>query len=135
MPVHHGSASLWPAWLKAAKVGEFLYHVANGGARTAAEGGIFKAMGVRPGVPDLVFALPVAKNQEQASGGLYIEMKAPGRSSATTSDQDQWHRRLRAVGYEVMVADSIEEFRGAVQDYLYGAYPAFARWEGPDGAD
>lgn len=47
-----------------------LYHIPNGGKRTKAEAGIFKAMGVKSGVPDV--HLPVARGGYH---GLYIEMK------------------------------------------------------------
>ncbi len=34
------------------------FHPANGGGRTRTEAAIFKGLGVRPGVPDLVLLLP-----------------------------------------------------------------------------
>jgi hypothetical protein len=36
---------------------DWLFHVPNGGARSVVEGAIFKGLGVKPGVPDLV--LPI----------------------------------------------------------------------------
>jgi hypothetical protein len=34
--------------------GAFYFHCPNGGKRSKAEGGIFKALGVRAGMPDLI---------------------------------------------------------------------------------
>jgi hypothetical protein len=55
------TANLAPGWR--------FFHVPNGGKRTKAEAGIFKAMGVDPGVEDLVFV---------QRGGLvyFLELKA-----------------------------------------------------------
>lgn len=52
---------------------QLLHHIPNGGKRSAAEAAHFKALGVKPGVPDLF--LPVARGGYH---GLYIEMKAKG---------------------------------------------------------
>jgi len=46
-------------------------HIPNGGARTAAEGAIFKAFGVRPSAPDLLIV--------RAGQALFLKLKAPGR--------------------------------------------------------
>lgn len=47
------------------------WHTPNGGARTAAEAGIFKALGVKPGIPDIFILY---------CGTLHgLELKAPPR--------------------------------------------------------
>jgi hypothetical protein len=71
---------------------ELAFHVPNGGLRNKGVAGELKAMGVRPGVPDVL--LPIA-----ARGyiGLAIELKA---GTNTTSDlQDRWLGRLRDCGW------------------------------------
>ena len=57
-----------------------LFHIPNGGARSKAEGAIFKAMGVKSGVPDLFLPVPMELVRDDGysamSSGLFIEMKA-----------------------------------------------------------
>ena len=69
-----------------------LYHVPNGGYRTATEAARFRAEGVRPGVPDL--CLPVARH---GCHGLYIELKRR-RGGRASAEQMQWISNLRAEG-------------------------------------
>lgn len=65
-----------------------LYHPANGGLRSKAEAGRFKAGGVIPGVSDL--HLPA--NSVIGEPGLWIELKAPaGTVSVAQSD---WLQRM-----------------------------------------
>lgn len=56
------------------------FHVPNGGGRSKVEGAILKAMGVKPGVPDLVIIRP---NLPPA----FIELKA-GNGKATATQLD-----------------------------------------------
>ena len=86
-------------------LGELIFfHPPNGGARTKAEGGIFKSLGVRPGVPDLVLLFP---------GGrcAFIEIKAPkGRLSAA---QKAFKNTVEAMGFpfaECRAVDEVERF-------------------------
>jgi hypothetical protein len=70
------SVNLAPGWR--------FFHVPNGGKRSKAEAGIFKAMGVDPGVEDLVFV---------QRGGLvyFLELKSPtGRRSKAQIDFHRW---------------------------------------------
>lgn len=89
-----------------------MYHVPNGGKRSKAEAGIFRAMGVKPGVPDVM--LPVAR---QGYHGLYIEMKRTegGRVSA---EQRQWLDALAEQGYKTEVAYGWEQARKILEGYL-----------------
>lgn len=61
-------------WLKLVNVDAIWYHVPNGCWRSRAEAGILKAMGVMPGVYDLVF------NWRSDNGLMigYVEVKRPG---------------------------------------------------------
>lgn len=55
------------------------WHTPNGGARNPVEAGIFKTLGVKAGVPDLTFILPLGK-------AAFIELKA-GKGRLTDSQQ------------------------------------------------
>lgn len=81
------------------------WHVPNGGKRTKAEAGIFNAMGVRAGVPDLCFLL-------HGGRAAFIELKA-GKNSQTTSQKD-FEKEATENGAAYHVARSLED----VQDIL-----------------
>lgn len=104
-----------PAW----QALDLMFHIPNGGARSKAEGGIFKAMGVKAGVPDLF--LPVAGGCMNIDTypeyhGLFIEMKAEGgRLSAA---QRQWLDRLRGQEYACAVCHGAEEAEKVIEEYL-----------------
>ena len=85
------------------------FHVPNGGRRSKAEAGIFKSLGVRAGVPDLVVLFP---------GGrcAFIEIKAPqGRLSAA---QKAFRNTAEVMGFpfaECRGVDAVERFiRGLI---------------------
>lgn len=88
-----------------------LFHIPNGGKRSKTEAAIFKAMGVKAGVPDL--CLPVARG---GFAGLYIEMKY-GKNKPT-DNQKQWIADLKAEGYKVEVCYSGEEATRTLEAYL-----------------
>lgn len=67
-------------------------HVPNGGARTAAEGGILKALGVRPGIPDLLCFAP-----RGVYCGAALELKTG--SNTPTPEQWYWLRTLAELGW------------------------------------
>lgn len=53
------------------------FHVPNGGRRSKVEAGIFKGLGVRAGVPDLVLLFPGGRT-------AFIELKAEGGRLSTS---------------------------------------------------
>lgn len=74
-------------------------HVPNGGKRTATEAKIFRGLGVKAGVPDLlVFTPPPA----YWSVGLAIELKRE-QGGRVTEEQHRWHKALRSCGWLVLV--------------------------------
>jgi hypothetical protein len=79
--------------------GVYWFHPANGGARTAIEGAILKACGVRAGTPDLILV---------RDGKTYgLELKAPnGRLSES---QRVAHEQMKAAGAEVAVAVGVDQ--------------------------
>ena len=66
------------------------WHTPNGGKRTRAEAGKFKAMGVRAGFPDIA----ILWNGKL----LVIELKAPGRPTRISDAQHAMSDRLIAAG-------------------------------------
>jgi len=83
------------------------FHVPNGGARTAAEGRIFKSMGVRAGVPDLIFLWD--------GRAACIELKA-GRGRLSESQQ-RFRDDCDAHGIPWRLATSIDDVQHALADW------------------
>jgi hypothetical protein len=81
----------------------FWFHVPNGGQRSAVEGGILKAMGVRAGVPDLLFTW-LADGQTKC---LAIELKV-GTGKQTQSQREAM-QALAACGWSVHEARSLTD--------------------------
>ena len=91
-----------------------LFHVPNGGKRNAKEAARFKAMGVRPGVPDLLLILP--------RGGysfLAVELKA-GRNKQTERQVFYQAAIETASKGKYAVVRSLDEFIDTIEDYLRG---------------
>ncbi len=76
----------------------YLLHIPNGGARGIVEASRFKAMGVRPGVPDLFLPSPQFCD-ERWFAGLWIEMKKPKGGKKNNPDQLRWAAWLKSQGY------------------------------------
>lgn len=92
---------------------ELLYAIPNGGHRHISVAKKMKAEGVKRGVPDVCLPVP---NEALNSHGLYIEMKdVNGRLS---EHQQEWGRRLRQMGYWVVVCYSAEEAIALLEDYV-----------------
>lgn len=96
----------------AARPGVVWWHTPNGGNRSAAEGARFKQIGVKAGIPDLVFLW----------GGLYgMEWKVPnGRPAYTqlSAAQREMHPRLLAAGMVACATvDSLEDAKSAVRGW------------------
>ena len=109
------SLFLWALYRRAALPElDLLYHIPNGGSRSKAEAGRFKAEGVKAGVPDI--CLPVARG---GFHGLYIELKREhgGRKSAA---QRKWLHDLQEQGYRAVVCRGWREASEALEEYLGG---------------
>ena len=101
-------------------VGSFLFAIPNGGsrarttARFSSEAFRMKREGIRPGVPDLMLAVP-----KNGLAGLFIEMKRAVKSlSRVSEEQKQWHKRLSDIGYKVVVAYGADEAISSICEYL-----------------
>jgi hypothetical protein len=76
----------------------FWFHPANGGYRTSIEARVLKSLGVKAGVPDLIFI---------RDGKTYgLELKADG--GRLTPVQRMAHVLMRAAGAEVAVAVGLD---------------------------
>ena len=80
------------------------FHPPNGGARSPVEAAIFKGLGVKPGVPDLVIV----------HRGRFIAIELKSEDGRLTPAQKAMHERLRLAGAVVTTAKSLEE----LQDFL-----------------
>lgn len=97
----------------------YLYcHIPNGGFRNAAEGAKFKALGVRPGMPDLMFFTqrPRPGMQNTRYTGLTIELKV-GRNKKTPS-QDDVANMLIDQGWKVCTTNSLDEAIHMIDQYF-----------------
>lgn len=95
------------SWLRAVRPACIWFHVPNGGARTAAEGRIFKSMGVRAGVPDLLFLW--------SGRAACIELKAGhGRLSES---QRRFRDDCDACGIPWRLATSVDDVRRALAEW------------------
>lgn len=90
---------------------EWMFHCPNGGGRSKAEGGILKAMGVKPGVPD--FMLPFASIQYK---GLAIELKAS--NGKLTDEQRAWLKHSYENNWCVAVIRNLDDYLEVVRAYL-----------------
>jgi len=101
------------AWfgLQHAPLAPYLLAIPNGGTRAPREAANLKREGVRPGVPDLLFAYPSGQYH-----GLWMELKVP--PNKPTPEQRAYLERLAAVGFAVVVVTSFEQFQATISDYL-----------------
>ncbi len=88
-----------------------MHHIPNGGYRSKAEAGIFKALGVKSGVPDVF--LPAARGIYH---GLYIEFKAKGEKPS--KNQIEFSESLQTAGYFACVCDKLDEAIKIAEKYL-----------------
>lgn len=88
-----------------------LFHVPNGGYRTATTARNMKLEGVVAGVADLILLMPSGPYH-----GLCIEMKTPkGRQ---TPRQKQWEQAVSAMGYEYIIVRDIQHFITLIQHWI-----------------
>lgn len=91
----------------------FFFHTPNGGKRPKGEAGKLRAMGQKPGVPDLL--LP---RRRGIYTGLAVELKsATGRLS---DDQREWLSALEEEGYLTAVCRDLDAVQAVVSKYLGG---------------
>ena len=89
----------------------WLHHSPNGGKRDGFTGGQMKALGVKPGFPDLI--LPVGSG---LANGLVIEMKSD--TGTLSAEQKEWKAHFLAEGWQFRLARSAQEARSELCQYL-----------------
>lgn len=96
---------------------KWLFHIPNGGFRTKSGGAKLKAMGVKPGVSDIM--LPVRRGNWP---GLFIELKKPKldgkKDSVTQPEQKVWGDHFISQGYGFVVCYGWHEARKVLIQYL-----------------
>ena len=90
---------------------KLMHHIPNGGGRSKAEAGIFKAMGVKNGVPDVFLPAP-----RGIYHGLYIEFKS--RVGKPSIEQIRILESLREAGYFACVCDTLDSAIKMTEKYL-----------------
>lgn len=95
------------------------FHAANGEYRQPATAGRLKAMGVRPGVPDVL--LPCIAKDAVAGVeyvGLAIELKRSDHSNKPTSEQNEWLSWLDSQHWRCVVCYGANEAINVICEYL-----------------
>lgn len=88
-----------------------LFAIPNGGLRSHSTALKLQREGLKPGVPDLFLAFPVAGKH-----GLFIEMKTPeGQLSREQKECIAW---LESHDYQTVVCKTLQQFKDAVNNYL-----------------
>ncbi len=105
----------WAAFNRAKyPVLRWLYAIPNGGGRSASQGAMLKAEGVKSGVSDI--CLPVARGGYH---GLYIEMKKEhGIPSDVSAAQKEFIEFVLEQGYHAEVAFGWEKAVAILEAYL-----------------
>lgn len=90
---------------------QYLFHIPN--ESVGGQGWLTRnrQMGVKSGVPDLFYPVPL-----HGYHGMFIEMKAEkGRASPA---QKRWIQALESLGYKCVIAHGWEEAKNALEEYL-----------------
>jgi hypothetical protein len=83
------------------------FHTPNGGSRNVVEAARMKALGVKPGIPDVIVIAPCL---------CALELKRERRSS-TTDSQLAWLEAFAAAGFKVAVAKGIDDAIGKLREW------------------
>lgn len=89
------------------------FHVPNGGSRNFFEAVKLKAMGVKPGVPDIMIF-----NKQGPYSGLYVELKV-GKNKPN-DNQLAMHKKLEDNGWRGCVVWTFDDARTFIDGYLSG---------------
>lgn len=92
---------------------KWFFAIPNGGLRDKITAGKLKAEGVKKGVSDTM--LPVNRG---VYCGLWIEMKQPGKITATTPEQDEFGLFVQTQNYAFYVCDHWRDAADVVKTYL-----------------
>ena len=84
--------------------GWIVAHIPNGGKRTQVEGAVFKALGVLPGMPDIVV---LGADRQGSATAWFLEVKTD--NGRLTEIQSLMHDKLKDIGFPVAVVRSWDE--------------------------
>jgi hypothetical protein len=87
-------------WKLLGMPGSILAHIPNGEKRDPVTAAKLKALGVLPGIPDLLCVSP-------RSGVFFVELKRHG--GRTSPEQQSVHERLRTAGVEVFTVVGVDD--------------------------
>jgi hypothetical protein len=87
------------------------FHVPNGGYRSKAEAGIFMAMGVKPGVPDLIISWA------GPDGPLVLAIELKAGTGKATPAQIEMMDRMRSCAWFVSEARSLDDVIALLKRY------------------
>lgn len=104
-------------WHAFQKPNALLIHVPNGGRRGKAEAGIFKALGVRAGVHDLLLLWPgAASNSNHPIARIgWIELKRPDRKPRPSPKQTQFQALMAFLGIPTAIVTSLDQYRAMLK--------------------
>lgn len=88
-----------------------LHHSPNGGKRNRVEAAKFKAMGVRPGFPDLILLHP---NKFYPFMGIELKVEKGKQSD----NQKAYQKTFEELGAKYIVVRSLEDFQREVKQFL-----------------
>jgi hypothetical protein len=108
--------------IKTIAPGVLVFHPANGGWRSKAEGARLKALGVTPGIPDLCLIAPVGKV-------FFIECKTA--SGKLSPDQRKIHEWLTAIGVQCAVCRSVDDALNALRCWGLAPHDPLAHLDPP----
>jgi hypothetical protein len=89
-------------------------HCPNGGYRRTAEAKKFTALGVKPGVPDLLI-FERYQWEHSTGSGIAIELKSPTGKGRVSPEQEAWLAALDARGWLVSVCQTWEQVLRVLQ--------------------
>ncbi len=95
----------------------FIHHSPNGGKRSAFTGAQMKALGVKPGFPDLILPAWSAPGVlAQKAPGLVIEMKSA--TGSLSPEQKAWQDHFISQAWVFRLARSAQEARSYLCQYF-----------------
>lgn len=116
IPSEHYEQVTFVNWVKKQSltnpIYEMLFAIPNGGQRNRIIGAKLKLEGVKPGIPDLMFAVA-----RKGYHGLFIEMKRQ-KGGNLQGNQKKWRDWLLEQGYAVTMAKGAEHAKRILLDYL-----------------
>ena len=93
---------------------KLMFHVPNGGKRSAKEAARFKREGVKAGVPDIFLPAP-----RGTFHGLFLELKRQSGGRVSEAQREMLNA-LKAQGYCVAVCKGFHAAADTIEKYLLG---------------